>query len=252
MPDGTPDEMTTIDPAAAYLADEMVIKPVVRKETQRVPVRKMLAMRLKREKRDEAFKKAVADHCKAHPGTSRFAAEWAVAKDFGYVNAETERAIHEEWRSRHEKELAEKRAKHEAKVREKAAGKAVGAVDSYYRAVRTLPTTASPALELEWVRSHPAMSRMARDPNQKRVVLRAQDVLYPPHGPAPSQAAVSMLQHWVNYPMEFFKQVLSEQKKRGQETEEAKAAEKDIGLDEVRRFLKQVTSRKVTPIKENA
>ena len=82
-------------------------------------------------------------------------------------------------------------------------------------AVNVLPDSASPSAELNWIRNHPAMSRLDRIKDRTkttRIILEVSDIT-PTHGTAPSKAAVSMLQHWCNRPDEFYKNLLAEQKK---------------------------------------
>ena len=81
--------------------------------------------------------------------------------------------------------------------------------------VASLPDNATPASELDWIRNHPAMGRLDRMKDRKadtRVILEVSDI-HPVHGDAPSKAAVSMLQHWCNNPSDFYKNLLTEQKK---------------------------------------
>jgi len=85
----------------------------------------------------------------------------------------------------------------------------------WLKAVNDLPDQASPSAELNWIRNHPAMSRMDRIEDRTkttRIILDVSDIT-PTHGQAPSKAAVSMLQHWCNRPDEFYKNLLAEQKK---------------------------------------
>jgi len=85
----------------------------------------------------------------------------------------------------------------------------------WLKAVNDLPDQASPSAELNWIRNHPAMSRLDRIEDRTkttRIILDVSDIT-PTHGQAPSKAAVSMLQHWCNRPDEFYKNLLAEQKK---------------------------------------
>ena len=78
-----------------------------------------------------------------------------------------------------------------------------------------LPDSAAPSVELNWIRSHPAMLRLGRIQDKgkdTRVILEISDI-DPSHGEAPSKAAVTMLQHWCNKPDEFHKNLLAEQRK---------------------------------------
>lgn len=97
----------------------------------------------------------------------------------------------------------------------------------FERALETLPPTASPAAEMEWIKSHPAMSRKDRSRNTSdRVLVTPEDIHSAPNGPCPSRAAAQQLQHWANRPEQFFKDVLSETKKAKARDEEEEAKER--------------------------
>ncbi len=84
-------------------------------------------------------------------------------------------------------------------------------------AVATLPPYCDDRDELDWIRAHPAMARKARQSAlgmTETIAVIPEDILTPPHGPAPSQSSAYALQHWVNNPDKFFDQVMREQKKR--------------------------------------
>lgn len=104
-----------------------------------------------------------------------------------------------------------------------------------------LPSTAAPALELEWVASHPAMLRydMQRDKTAPVMVSRA-DIIEAPNGPPPSRRAVNKLVHWVNRPGKFHEMLITEDKKAthvGEDDLEAAEAERDVSLHEIRELL---------------
>lgn len=92
---------------------------------------------------------------------------------------------------------------HEEEVAETTEG------DLYEKYFRRLPDTAETKVEIDWVRSHEAMTRKARDPDLDSVTLTAKDI-----EKAPSKSAVIMLQNWANNPNEFFKRLLDEHKKK--------------------------------------
>ena len=79
--------------------------------------------------------------------------------------------------------------------------------------------------------------------NLTDVLITANDILYPPHGQAPSRAAVIALQHWANFPQQFYKELLGEQIKHIEDGETSKV-NKDMVLEDVKRLLQQITSRK--------
>lgn len=89
------------------------------------------------------------------------------------------------------------------------------------RAFRKLPDEATSSAELTWIRNHPAMGLKDRQQGAdklNRIVLTAAHIK-----DSPSKAAVLSLQHWVNNPGDFHKQIISEQKKT------AKPGEDDPG-----------------------
>lgn len=71
-----------------------------------------------------------------------------------------------------------------------------------------LPDSCSYTEEMEWIRAHPKMGEFRGAEGEKQIRINALDILE-----APSKSAANSLKHWVNRPDEFFKQVLSEQKK---------------------------------------
>lgn len=84
-------------------------------------------------------------------------------------------------------------------------------VAAYETAIAKLPDEASPASEMSWIRNHPMMGRKDRMEGATKltkIIVTGKDIKT-----APSKAAVHMLQHWVNRPEDFFKGILSEQKK---------------------------------------
>lgn len=84
----------------------------------------------------------------------------------------------------------------------------------YDAAINALPDKASHAAEIDWIRNHPKMTELDRSTDKNiRLILDHNDIKKPPHGPAPSKAAVHALQHWCNRPDEFYRQMMSEQKK---------------------------------------
>ncbi len=101
-----------------------------------------------------------------------------------------------------------------------------------------IPDRCPHSVALDWIASHPAMSRLQEE-GKATVVLTVDDVLNPPHGKAPSRGAVMALQNWANRPNKFYEMMLSEQKKQVEDPE-AKNVDLDPGLEEVERMLKQL------------
>jgi hypothetical protein len=110
------------------------------------------------------------------------------------------------------------------------------ALSMFDEALQRLPHRADRRAELDWVASHPAMIRAHRSNGRKSHILTANDVLNTSAGPAPSKAAVNMLQHWVTDPNEFFKQSLAEQRKV-KDSDESKNQLKDKTVSEIEALL---------------
>ena len=97
----------------------------------------------------------------------------------------------------------------------------------FEKVLADLPPTASPASEMDWIKSHPAMSRKDRSRNTTdKVLVTPEDISASPNGPCPSRTAAQQLQHWVNRPEQFYKDVLSETKKAKARDDEAEAKER--------------------------
>ena len=80
-------------------------------------------------------------------------------------------------------------------------------------ALRELPARADPQKEIEWVKSHPAMTRQDRQKTREHILISADDVWDSSNGPCPSRAAAQQLQHWVNDPKVFYKDYMAEIKR---------------------------------------
>jgi hypothetical protein len=182
----------------------------------------------------------------AENGKSQGQNKWEAARQLGYTTAEDEHRLHQAWLDKCE---ADKKAEQERVIAEAAARiraeqeqteAAKFAANSFVAACAGLPDEAPVPIEIKWIRAHPAMSRRDRDPGDSAILVTPDDILNPPHGPAPSKSAVAQLQHWVNDPREFFKALLSEHKKITGESGTVKA-EEDVDLAEVQRLLKEVS-----------
>lgn len=191
--------------------------------------------RMRREGRGKEFH-ANLKRIQAETGKGYAHASYQAVVEMGYKGPAEERAIHEKYLQNLHKTAAEiQRGEEQEAMWEEQA------VHDFESAMRSLPNTAPPQVELDWVRAHPAMMRKNRSNDQmKMLTLDVNDILSPPHGKAPSKSAVAALQHWVNHPIEFFKSVLSEHKKLT-EADEAKAqASKDVGVEEIERLLDEI------------
>jgi len=96
-------------------------------------------------------------------------------------------------------------------------------------AIADLPATASPSVEMDWVKSHPAMTRKDRQKNATdKILITPSDILDAPNGKCPSRSAAQMLQHYANKPDAFFKELLSETKKAKSQEDEVEAEKRAI------------------------
>lgn len=179
-------------------------------------------------------------------------AQWEAMRRMGYLGPQEERRLYHE-------HLAQQQKKHDAEVVEAARAAITNhgreqirqvqaeireerRVENFEESVRTLPDQATAAVEIDWIRAHPAMARLDRQTDKtKQIMISAEDILQAPQGKAPSKAAVYALQHWANRPGEFYKQLLGEQKKKSEDGE-GKGIETEEDLAEVERLLKQVSA----------
>lgn len=145
-------------------------------------------------------------------GVEREKATAKAGKEFGRHGLDKERKL---YRLRMSERVVLERKREERAVQ--AVDNAVKMKSEYVKAFESLPDTADPLVELDWIRSHPAMTRMARGEippeDEDRVKVTTADILRSPNGRAPSKGAVTQLQYWCNRPGDFFKGLLSEQKK---------------------------------------
>lgn len=189
---------------------------------------KLFCLRMKRDGRFQEFQTRYRE-LKPTFGNK---AKATAMREFGYINAQVERAA----AMQYERTLAARDAsKRNAAMR---------GPHAFEVAFAMLPDTAAPKTEMDWIRAHPAMMRKIRAKDTIATIqLTAQDVLSPPHGQAPSKSAVLALQHWANKPDEFFKMLMTEHKKN---SEAAASAEKKVesvaDLQEVERMLMEMRS----------
>tara|TARA_Y100001949_G_scaffold175890_1_gene186987 strand:- start:728 stop:1366 length:639 start_codon:yes stop_codon:yes gene_type:complete len=116
----------------------------------------------------------------------------------------------------------------------------IAAQSEFESIVNRFPLKTVPKTENNWIASHPAMRRRARNPKANKVILSIDDVLE-----APSQAAVNKLQYWCNEPKEFFKGLQAAEKPPPQpvvhKKEEAEVIrKKDPTLVEVRSIITNI------------
>lgn len=163
---------------------------------------------------------------------------WAVMKAMGY-----EEGTANKWRKRY----FETFGFDEDEIGAEQAREAVSELEKTLASI-ALPPVASPALELEWVRGHPAMMRkdLKGENDRTPVRLTPEDILQAPHGPPPSRSAVNQLVNWANRPDKFNEQLLGVNRKAEYIGTDAAAKEEaeDMSLHEVRELLKQLASGK--------
>lgn len=112
--------------------------------------------------------------------------------------------------------------------------------------IKSLPDQVDASAELGWVRNHPAMLRRGEGSKGSGYIeITIEDLRRPPHGPAPSKAAVQMLRHHAQNPLKFFEEDLKTQNKRSIAEEgfdeDAEELEFLDDLKEVDRMIKEAT-----------
>lgn len=115
---------------------------------------------------------------------------------------------------------------------------------SFEEAVNALPAHCPREEMIKWIEAHPAMLRKGRQRDiSKSVIITVEDVLFAPHGKAPSKSSVNGLEHWANHPAEFYKHVYAPVKKMADSGPGGQGAQiKDSGIDEIERLLDSLTS----------
>lgn len=184
--------------------------PALKAQAEQLTLRELFEMRLIREGRRDEHLQLVSKLIESdvHP----VAAHAQAAEKMGRKSLNQERQLYINHIAK-EAYLSQKlaSAKEMAVVRRRTADMA------FWAALQKLPPNASAEVELDWVRAHPAMSMLNRTTlkgKPRKVMVKEKDILSPPHGQAPSQAAVHMLQHWCNQPNDFFGKMLMEQRKQ--------------------------------------
>lgn len=155
--------------------------------------------------------------------------------EFGFKDSATERKLYELYQSEKQKDVEEELRK----LASTELPPTQVQID-YDAAFNLLPNTAPAMTEIEWVRSHPAMSRLDRTPDGSRVVLTVDDIICPPNGKAPSKSAVNSLAHWANDPGGFQKALIGTERKKAADSEADKPIVVDSGVEEIQRYLEQL------------
>lgn len=199
-------------------------------------VKKLFVERLTREGRRDEWRQAVRD-AQRETGLQYGAAAWTAMRRLGYLDADNERALYAEWQ-------ASLKAKEQAVVEQQVEQKLDAArLDmSFEQALDSLPATADPRAEFEWIKGHVAMCRKSRMADDAPVVITADDVLCASHGAAPSRAAAIALQNFASAPNEFVKQMASFVKRTESSDPVKDEFIADENLAEVERLLKEMSN----------
>lgn len=179
--------------------------------------------RLLREMRLVEYRKKIKSLSKGGKITG-LAAKKEAQRLFGFMGLDKERAALADWLSEMQRvPNAEASAE---RARRSRANKRNAPFES---AVSDLPATASPSVEMDWVKSHPAMTRKDRQKNATdKILITPDDILKAPNGKCPSRSAAQLLQHYANKPDAFFKELLSETKKAKGQEDEAEAEKRAL------------------------
>lgn len=191
---------------------------------------KMFEHRMEREGRIKEYRARVKEVM--DDGLMYNKARHQVMVEFGYPGPVAERALAAEHAAAQRREVEREilgEVREEVRIR------------TFEEAIELVTSTTSPAAEIEWIRAHPALSRLDRQKDKtKPVDITADDILYAPHGPAPSRSAVNQLIHWANRPGEFYKQILAEHRKRVESGDDTQGSMADPGLGDVQVYLAQI------------
>lgn len=134
------------------------------------------------------------------------AAKARAMKNFGYVDPKHEAALHELYQRQFA--MGKIAMQEENPDHKKGRKREIDEEAAFQKAFNALPDTASVAIELDWVRAHPAMTRKARQPDIDCVLILSSDI-----ADAPSKSAVNALQNWANNPGKFFEKLRDETRK---------------------------------------
>ena len=196
-------------------------------------VTEVFQFRLEREQRLVAFRREV-DRLVKETKYRRLEAVKVTQNKFGYTSAIEEREMYRKHLLDSDKTISKERIAEKDKR-----GRVKKRDEPFESALSSLPSVSSPSATMEWIKSHPAMSRKERSlKGDERILIGSKDILESPNGPCPSRTAAQQLQHWANRPDQFFKDVLSETKKAKQNDEEIASRERaDKSNKEIRVML---------------
>lgn len=203
-------------------------------------VTEIFQFRLEREQRLVAFRQEVERLVK-ETKYRRLEAVKVAQNKFGYTSAKEEREMYRKHLLDSDKTISKERTAERDKR-----GRVKKRDEPFEEALATLPAVSSAAETMEWIKSHPAMSRKDRSAKgNERILIGPKDILESPNGPCPSRTAAQQLQHWANRPEQFFKDVLSETKKAKKNDEEEAARERSAKSNkEIRELLNSLHDEK--------
>jgi hypothetical protein len=208
-----------LNQTAAAVTDSVSVKP---KKPGKVHVKKLFRQRLEREGRGAEYE-ALIKAIQAEKGIGYGQAQHMAMHKLGYPGPKEERALADKWAS-------EQQAVAEEKVRH-----------TFEEALSKLPPVADRLTELNWIRSHPAITRVARSVNGQAILVTYADVMETSLGPAPSQAAARELQFWANNNEKFYTSYLkTELKKTAAGVEGESEKNRDPGVAEIERVLQEM------------
>lgn len=191
----------------------------------------LFTIRMEREGRIKEYRRRIQEEMSANDLMYEPARKKVMA-EMGYVDTKTERKLALE----REAKLAKNAIKNEQdEIREERA------ISNFEEAIATLPLRCPISQELDWIKTHPAMARKNRRKNgTEQIMITANDILYTSAGKAPSQQAVYSLQNWANRPEKFYEMLMTEQKKKSEDSDAAKGMDSDADIAQVERLLREV------------
>ena len=207
------------------------------KAAKRSSVRRLFVERMKREGRGKEWSTVIKQVMK-DTGKRYSQAIWEAMRKMGYMGPEKEHQLHAEFQANGQKTKLQRQIDEERQqIREELM------TENFEQAVNALPDKAPITVEIDWIIAHPAMARWVRNSDKtENILITPEDILFPPHGPAPSKAAVVALQHWVNFPQQFFKEILDEQIKHSANVRTRQDEQDNDAMEEIEKLLKQIGS----------
>ncbi len=202
-------------------------------DTKQWGPRRLFGERMKREGRYNDWQKRIT-YWRKEGGLQWTPASWRAMYDFGYVNAAQER----EFARIHEESLLDEHIKDELRNESARHEESVARV-TFDEIMEQLPATASAREELDWISSHPAMMR---EPDDDGLVTLTVADLTDANGEPPSRSAVGRLKHWCNNRSEFFKALMTTDRKAAGGDDTGKGSVKDEGVPEIEGLLESFST----------